>query len=177
MCGDQQGTSAPPAGKPGLSRRGFLQVSAGSAAAVALLPRSARLPLHSPARAVTAGGASAYSMAMHIHSSFSEFNGSMDTHLAQAALNAVDVVWWTDHDWRMEGVNYRDATHFTSFRELGAGGQGVQGSLAVGQRRNRCVSEDVGRNPIHMIVEFGIYGMISAPRSADLQIKRNGRGG
>jgi hypothetical protein len=107
-----------------MSRRGFLQVSAGSAAAVALLPRSARLPLHSPARAVTAGGASAYSMAMHIHSSFSEFNGSMDTHLAQAALNAVDVVWWTDHDWRMEGVNYRDVTHFTSFRELGAGGQG-----------------------------------------------------
>jgi len=107
-----------------MSRRGFLQASAGSAAAAALLPRFARLPLRSPARAIAADGASAYSMAMHIHSSFSEFNGSMDTHLAQAALNAVDVLWWTDHDWRMEGVNYRDVTHFTSFRETGASGQG-----------------------------------------------------
>jgi hypothetical protein len=107
-----------------MSRRDFLQASAGSAAAVAFLPRFARLPLSSPARAITADGTSAYSMAMHIHSSFSEFNGSMDTHLAQAALNAVDVVWWTDHDWRMEGVNYRDVTHFTSFRETGASGQG-----------------------------------------------------
>ena len=74
-----------------MSRRDFLQASAGSAAAVALLPRFARLPLRSPARAAAADGTSAYSMAMHIHSSFSEFNGSMDTHLAQAAMNAVDV--------------------------------------------------------------------------------------
>jgi chitodextrinase len=86
MCGDHQGISAPPVGKPGMSRRGFLQVSAGSAAAVGLLPRFARLPLRSLARAIAADGTSAYSMAMHIHSSFSEFNGSMDTHLAQAAL-------------------------------------------------------------------------------------------
>ncbi len=113
-----------------MSRRGFLQASAGSAAAVALLPPFARLPLRSPLRAVTADGTSAYSMAMHIHSSFSEFNGSMDTHLAQAAQNAVDVVWWTDHDWRMEGVNYRDVTHFTSFHETGATGQGGKWSWA-----------------------------------------------
>src|SRR5215831_391345 len=124
MCDDHQGFGVPRAGRPGMSRRGFLQASAGSAAALALLPGFARVPLRSPARAVTADGTFAYSMAMHIHSSFSEFNGSMDAHLAQAALNAVDVVWWTDHDWRMEGVNYRDVTHFTSFRETGASGQG-----------------------------------------------------
>jgi FtsP/CotA-like multicopper oxidase with cupredoxin domain len=88
MCDDDPGIGAPPVGQPGMSRRGFLQASAGSAAA-AVLPWFARLPLRSPARAVTADGASAYSMAMHIHSSFSEFNGSMDAHLAQAALSAV----------------------------------------------------------------------------------------
>jgi len=63
-------------------------------------------------------------MAMHIHSSFSEQSGSMHGHLDQAAKNAVDVLWWTDHDHRMDGTHYRKATHFTSFSEKGAAGQG-----------------------------------------------------
>jgi hypothetical protein len=63
-------------------------------------------------------------MAMHIHSSFSEQNGSMDGHLAQATANAVDVCWWTDHDYLMDAINFRDVTHFTSFSETGAAGQG-----------------------------------------------------
>lgn len=63
-------------------------------------------------------------MAMHIHSSFSEQNGSMDGHLHQAAKNAVDVLWWTDHDCRMDAIHYRKVTHFTSFSEKGATGQG-----------------------------------------------------
>ena len=63
-------------------------------------------------------------MAMHIHSSFSEQNGSMDGHLYQAVKNAVDVCWWTDHDYLMDANNFRDVTHFTSFSEKGAAGQG-----------------------------------------------------
>lgn len=112
---------------PGISRREFIHGAAvvGAAAAVGL-PRglTPRLPLRSPARAVTADGTSAYSMAMHIHSSFSEQNGSMQGHLYQATKNAVDVLWWTDHDHRMDAINYRDVTHFTSFSEKGATGQG-----------------------------------------------------
>jgi TAT (twin-arginine translocation) pathway signal sequence len=117
MCDDQAG----------LSRRTFIQGTAVvGAAAAAGVPRglAPRLPLRSPARAVTADGTSAYSMAMHIHSSFSEQNGSMDTHLYQAAKNAVDVCWWTDHDHRMDALYYRKVTHFTSFSERGATGQG-----------------------------------------------------
>jgi hypothetical protein len=83
-----------------------------------------KLPPRSPARAVTTDGTSAYSMAMHIHSSFSEQNGSMHGHLDQAVKNAVDVLWWTDHDHRMDGADYRKVTHFTSFSEKGAAGQG-----------------------------------------------------
>src|SRR6266700_4619781 len=111
---------------PGVSRRAFVQggVAVGAAAAVGLPRLPLRLPLRSAARAVTASGASAYSMAMHIHSSFSEQNGSMDGHLCQAAKNAVDVLWWTDHDHRMDAVGYRIVTHFTSFSEKGASGQG-----------------------------------------------------
>jgi hypothetical protein len=119
---------------PGMSRRTFIHGGAVlGAAAAAGLPRGLplRLPLHSPARAVAANGTSAYSMAMHIHSSFSEQNGSMDGHLYQAAKNAVDVLWWTDHDHRMDGVNYRNVTHFTSFSEKGATGQGGAWSWTV----------------------------------------------
>jgi hypothetical protein len=110
-----------------VSRRQFLYGAAALGAAAAMrLPSdfAPRLPLNSPERAAGFGGTNAYSMAMHIHSSFSEQNGSMDGHLAQATANAVDVCWWTDHDYLMDAINFRDVTHFTSFSETGAAGQG-----------------------------------------------------
>jgi hypothetical protein len=110
-----------------VSRREFLY-GAAALGAVAAMRRSGglapRLPLNSLERAAGFGGTNAYSMAMHIHSSFSEQNGSMDGHLAQATANAVDVCWWTDHDYLMDAINFRDVTHFTSFSEKGAAGQG-----------------------------------------------------
>ena len=57
------------------------------------------------------------SMAMHVHSSFSEGTGSMAAQLAEATLSDVDVVWWTDHDWRMAGHGYRALVHFSGFTE------------------------------------------------------------
>jgi hypothetical protein len=83
------------------------------------------LPQRSAARPAAADGAAAYSMAMHVHSSFSEQSGSMDAQLFQAATNAVDVLWWTEHDFRMTGLGYRDTVHFTSLTsEVGGPGQG-----------------------------------------------------
>jgi hypothetical protein len=123
MCDDHAVSSR--ADEPGVSRRTFLHGTAGLAASAALLRQfPVRLPLHSSARATDAVGGNAYSMAMHIHSSFSEQNGSMDDHLYQATTNAVDVLWWTDHDHRMDGTDFRNVTHFTSFAEKGAAGQG-----------------------------------------------------
>ena len=102
-----------------------MHASAGAAAAAALLRRFPRLPLNSPARPVSADGLAAYSMAMHVHSSFSEQDGSMDSQLFQASKNAVDVLWWTDHDTRMDGIGYRQVVHFTSLtKERGGPGQG-----------------------------------------------------
>src|SRR5919109_652925 len=72
---------------------------------------------------ISFGGATAYSMAMHIHSSFSEQTGSMDAQLFQAARNAVDVVWWTDHDHRMDSLYYKFGSgpsvvmHFSGMEE------------------------------------------------------------
>jgi hypothetical protein len=103
-----------------------MHATAAAAAASALLRRTPRLPLRSAAREVTADGTAAYSMAMHIHSSFSEQSGSMDSHLFQAAKNSVDVLWWTDHDERMDQIGYRKTVHFTSLTAE-SGGPGERG--------------------------------------------------
>jgi hypothetical protein len=125
MCDDRPVSGRLHETSSGLSRRGFLYGAGTSAAAAALLRRFPRLPLRSAARAVTADGTSAYSMAMHVHSSFSEYDGSMASQLFQAATNSVDVVWWTDHDQRMDGLDYRRVVHFTSLtNERGGPGQG-----------------------------------------------------
>jgi hypothetical protein len=125
MCDDQPAGASPAATGSPLSRRGFLHASAGVAGAAALLRRFPRLPLRSPARPVSVDGLSAFSMAMHVHSSFSEQDGSMDSQLFQASTNSMDVLWWTDHDTRMDGIGYRREVHFTSLtQEQGGPGQG-----------------------------------------------------
>jgi hypothetical protein len=49
----------------------------------------------------------------------------MDSQLFQASKNSVDVLWWTDHDTRMDGIGYRQVVHFTSLtKERGGPGQG-----------------------------------------------------
>jgi hypothetical protein len=129
MCDDHPVNGQPPADRSTFSRRHFLHGSAALAAGAALLrPQSQpprRLPLRSAARPAAPDSKSAYSMAMHIHSSFSEQQGSMDAQLFQATANSVDVLWWTEHDFRMDGTAYRDTVHFTSLTgESGGPGQG-----------------------------------------------------
>jgi hypothetical protein len=134
MCDDQvhdDRVHSRPDQETGTTRRRFITgaaagaaVLAGGGVALAELLRP-RQPLWSPARPVGPDGSRAYSMAMHIHSSFSEQTGSMDSQLFQAAKNSVDVLWWTDHDARMDGLGYRRVVHFTSLtEERGAPGQG-----------------------------------------------------
>lgn len=102
-----------------LSRRHFLSTAAGTAA-VALLPRRA------PAATVSGGKL----VALHIHSSLSEGNASVAAQLAAAARLGVDVIWFTEHDWRMAFVNYITGHPLTApaagdalvSRESGSGG-------------------------------------------------------
>lgn len=56
-------------------------------------------------------------MAMHVHSSFSEGTGSMFWQLDQARRNGIEVVWWTDHDFRMSAWQYREAIHCSGSSE------------------------------------------------------------
>jgi hypothetical protein len=166
MCDDQGAGSGQAAAESGISRRRALHATAAVAAAAALprIPLPARLPLRPAAREATADGKSAFSMAMHVHSSFSEQSGSMDSQLFQAAANSVDVLWWTDHDARMDGIGYRRTVHFTSLtRESGGPGQGgpwiwqrtVSGPLAGGSGggivEHPCSPNDpVGGGSLHL---------------------------
>lgn len=93
-----------------VSRREFLK----GAAAVGVAGILPNLGQAAPVAATT----NPIAMAMHVHSSFSEGLASMHYQLAQAAANAVDVVWWTDHDWRMAAHGYRQIVHFSSKNEF-----------------------------------------------------------
>ncbi|SDZ52643.1 hypothetical protein SAMN05421684_6234 [Asanoa ishikariensis] len=53
------------------------------------------------------------SMAMHIHASWSEGPGSMEGHLDQATKTGIDVLFWTEHDFRMAEHGYPDVIHMT----------------------------------------------------------------
>jgi len=57
------------------------------------------------------------SMAMHIHACFSEGTASMDAHLDQAEQTGVDVIWWTEHDFRVQAHGYRQGVQFEGMVE------------------------------------------------------------
>jgi hypothetical protein len=110
-----------------VTRRSVLGGAVGVLAAVGLGSRPSHVPsaTGAAASAPTSNDLGQVSrvMAMHVHSSFSEGTGSMEAQLAEAKLANVDVVWWTDHDWRMAAAAYRTAVHFDSLSsETEAGG-------------------------------------------------------
>lgn len=128
MCGpdgdDEQNLPAASAGCDGVSRRNLLR-------GALLLPWITRLPLHnsrllaagsSVPRVVNGYGETARLMAMHLHGSFSEGSGSWEAHFSQAAQNRLDVSVPTEHDWRAQLLNYRQAYHFTGMSETGPDG-------------------------------------------------------
>jgi hypothetical protein len=124
MCGSDEPEAVVERRQP--SRRAFLAYSAGLAAMAIGVPEWPRRVLAAPTPFTGADGTIPVSMAMHIHSAFSEQYGSMQSHLFQAQQNAVDVIWWTDHDYRMSGLTYRKTVHFTSLTaEKPAAGEGT----------------------------------------------------
>jgi hypothetical protein len=94
-----------------LGRRAFL--AAGGLAGIGTIG----LPIGADADPFPKSVRDPVSMAMHIHGSFSEGIASMDAHLDQARKNGVDVVWWTDHDFRRTAHGYRQAIGFDGASE------------------------------------------------------------
>jgi hypothetical protein len=137
VCDDHPAENSPAEQRPGVSRRAVLSgaVAAGVAATGAFaLAGCTGQPSEPPRRSVTRDtaidGLTAYSMATHVHSSFSEMNGSMDSQLFQATKNSVDVLWWTEHDQRMLGLDYAQTVNFTSL--AGAPGRPARTGLTDG---------------------------------------------
>jgi len=95
-------------GLPELDRRRMLQLAAGGLLGVGTIG----LPTPGALAAGRRPAGDPVTMAMHLHGSFSEGSGSMDAHLRQAERLGVDVLWWTDHDFRVTAFGYRQAVHF-----------------------------------------------------------------
>src|SRR5262245_49037479 len=57
-----------------------------------------------------AGEERAYSVQLHVHGSFSEGVGSLDSHGYEASDVGCDVVWWSDHDFRI--TSYEHVSRF-----------------------------------------------------------------
>lgn len=67
-------------------------------------------PMPSPAE-------QAYSVQMHVHGSFSEGVGSIDSHSFEATDVGADVVWWSDHDFRITSYGHVSTFGFEDFTE------------------------------------------------------------
>ncbi|HST67909.1 MAG TPA: hypothetical protein VLM05_22250 [Mycobacteriales bacterium] len=88
-----------------LSRRSLLRAAGVAGLGVPVLSAcTSPAPATRRTRGVTGDPVS---VAMHLHSSFSEGTASMATHLDQARRLGVDVLFWTDHDFRVSAQGYR----------------------------------------------------------------------
>jgi len=96
-----------------VSRRRVLQgmVSVAGLAACQSERRSGR-SVPSAARPTAGTGLTAYVLAMHLHASACEGEGSIRSHLAEAAANGFDVAWFTEHDSRRRAMFRRTRYHF-----------------------------------------------------------------
>ncbi len=108
----------PSDGRRVVRRRTLLSAAGVTATAVVVNTGTAQAPSHG-APLATPGPAAlrAVSMATHVHASFSEGVGSFDSHLEQARRHKVDVVWWTDHDFRVAAHDHRRAVRFDAATE------------------------------------------------------------
>ncbi|HMB70945.1 MAG TPA: FlgD immunoglobulin-like domain containing protein [bacterium] len=102
-----------PNSDPPRSASRFAVVVAALLAALCAAPDARAAAVHSLT------GEQVYSLALHVHGSFSESSGSMEWQADQAQQAGVDFLWWTDHDWRLARVNHTRGTDFeTAFLDL-----------------------------------------------------------
>lgn len=88
-------------------------------------------------------------MSMHTHSCFSEGGSyaaggggaSMLSQLDQALKTGYDVIWWTDHDWRMEAFGYFDNIVFDGTKEDGGLAWTVQNTGTVTNTQHAFITD------------------------------------
>ncbi len=125
MCDDD----VPPLAGLRLSRRHLLQGMVSLAALTACTSTGGATPPSSlPAfttplrpRTPSADRLEARIIAMHLHASASEGEGSVRSQLAQAATHGYDVAWFTEHDWRRRRLLFRPTYSFVPGERLNGG--------------------------------------------------------
>lgn len=108
-----------------ISRRGLLGAGLGVGAALGLGTLGLALSRSAGDKPARSHGEGPVTMSMHTHSCFSEGGSyagggggaSMLAQLEQARRTGTDVVWWTDHDWRMQAYGYLTAVGFDGTAE------------------------------------------------------------
>lgn len=58
-----------------------------------------------------------YSVQLHVHGSFSEGVGSIDSHSHEATDVGADVIWWSDHDFRITSYGHESTFGFEGWQE------------------------------------------------------------
>ncbi|MFN0152674.1 MAG: hypothetical protein ACKVU1_18380, partial [bacterium] len=98
-----------------------------------------------------------YAVQMHLHGSLSEGQGSMRGHVEAArALGGVDVLWWSDHDWRIALHTYQRAFDF----ESGA----LDTTIVVpGRRREKKIARGVENEERCRVAWVARAGSVSRP--------------
>jgi hypothetical protein len=114
------------------SRREFLGLGAAAAAGL-ITPGALRLPpAGSVANASPFTGTNALRLAMHVHASWSEGSGSWEAQFTQAAANALDVLYMTDHDFRATARNFITSLPATAWVRSTTGSLAQQASTTIG---------------------------------------------
>jgi hypothetical protein len=62
-------------------------------------------------------GERAWSVQLHVHGSFSEGVGSIDSHSHEATDVGADVIWWSDHDFRITSYGHVSSFGFEDMTE------------------------------------------------------------
>ena len=86
-------------------------ISHAASAADALHAARAAAPVTTPA------AERAYSVQLHVHGSFSEGVGSIDSHSHEATDVGADVIWWSDHDFRITSYGHVSTFGFEDMTE------------------------------------------------------------
>lgn len=81
-------------------------------------PRPASAPGESPAPPADAAAPERpWSVQLHLHGSYSEGVGSIDSHSWEAADVGADVLWWSDHDFRIDSYRHPSTFGFEDWTE------------------------------------------------------------
>ena len=95
-----------------------------------------------PPQLATQRGLPAHSVQLHIHGSFSEGVGSFESHGFEARDVGVDVIWWSDHDFRIASYRHLSRYGFESPKEPIDRGEPWRARLVIDDGNTKGIRTD-----------------------------------